>query len=366
MPLLDLTVTNPTEVGLAYPAAEIAAALGDARAAQYQPASLGLPHARVAVAADFGRRGVVIDPAHIVLTASSSESYGFLWKLLCDPGDVVLVPEPSYPLFEHLARLDGVTPRPYRLAYDGRWHVDFSSLDATGARALCAVSPNNPTGSYLSRSDHERLVTFAAKHDLALVIDEVFADFPLGAPADAVRTVAAEVTPALTFSLGGLSKSCGLPQLKLGWMAVTGPATSVQAAVVRLELIADTYLSVAAPVQHALPRLFELGQGIRAAIAARVAENRDHLSHALGGASPCTLLPAEAGWAAILRLPATLSDEDWALRLCAEDGVLVAPGYFYDLPWPATLVLSLLPEPAAFAAGVARILARAVVAGLSP
>jgi alanine-synthesizing transaminase len=358
-PILDLTVSNPTAVGLPYPEEELAAALAEPGVARYRPAPFGLASARAAVAADQARRGVAVDPEAVVLTASSSESYSLLFKLLADPGDAVLVPQPSYPLFDYLARLEGLEPRPCHLAYDGGWRLDPASLDLRGARAVCLVSPNNPTGSYLHADDLRDLAARAAAQGAALIADEVFADYPLSPPRrGSITSVAGAEPAALTFCLGGLSKGAGLPQMKLGWMAVAGPAALVAEALPRLELVCDTYLSVGAAVQLALPRLLELGAGIRQAIAGRVRANHAALAAALGTGSPCTLLPAEAGWSAILRVPATASDEEWALRLLEEDGVLVQPGYFFDLTLGATLVLSLLPPPGIFAEGVRRLLAR--------
>ncbi|HEX3902818.1 MAG TPA: pyridoxal phosphate-dependent aminotransferase [Polyangia bacterium] len=366
-PVLDLTESNPTRVGLTYPQQSIAAALARAPIATYEPAPLGLPLARAAVAADYLRAGVSVDPERLVLTASSSESYGFLFKLCCDPGDAVLVPEPSYPLFEYLARLEGVVPVGYRLAFDGVWHVDFASLadalegvrrDGRRARAVVVVNPNNPTGSFLKRDELERLTALAAREDLALVSDEVFARYPLAPDRQRVTTAAVDAAAAgapAVFSLGGLSKASGLPQLKLGWIVVGGreAARSIAA----LELIADTYLSVATPVQAALGDLLALGAEVRATIAARVAENRAALGAALPPASGCTLLPAEAGWSAIVRLPANQSDEDWASSLVTETGVLVQPGYFFDLRGGTFLVISLLPAADVFATAIARLVA---------
>jgi hypothetical protein len=357
--LLDLTVSNPTLVGLPYPAEDIAAAFANPAMVHYRPTERGLPEARAAVAGDYARRGAPVDVDRIFLTASSSESYALLFKLLGDPGQAVLVPEPSYPLFEYLARLENLAPRPYRLAYDGRWHIDFSTVDFTNAAAVVVVSPNNPTGSYLGAGDWERLGRDAAGASVAVIVDEVFADFPLAPPADAVAAVAARPGPALCFSLGGLSKACGLPQMKLGWLAASGPYELVRPALANLELVADTYLSVGTPVQLALPRLLELGAGIRAAIHERVLGNRRLLAARIPADSAATLLPAEAGWSAIVRVPGTLSDEEWALRLLDEAGLLVQPGYFFDLRLGATLVLSLLPPPVDFALGVERLLAAA-------
>jgi alanine-synthesizing transaminase len=357
-PVLDLTVTNPTEVGLSYPAQALASALGDPGVAAHQPTPFGAPLAREAVAADFARRGATVPAQAIALTASSSESYALLFKLLCDPGDVVLVPQPSYPLFEYLARLEGVQPRPYRLEYDGRWRLDFDSVDLAGARALCVVNPNNPTGSFLCREEWARLSALAARHQLPLIVDEVFADYGLAPALDAAVTVATEPLPALTFCLGGLSKGAGLPQMKLGWIATLGPGELAGEALRRLELVCDTYLSVGTPVQRALPALLAIGADLRAQIIKRVQANRQRLAAAFGRGSPCTLLPAEAGWSAILRVPAVMTDEQWALTLIDRDGVLVQPGYFFDLDVGTTLVLSLLTHPATLSEGARRIAER--------
>ncbi len=355
-PLLDLTVSNPTRAALPYPAEAIAAAFVDPAVAGYEPAPRGLSSARAAVAADYARRGAALDPARIVLTASSSESYALLFKLVGDPGQAILVPEPSYPLFEYLARLEALAPRPYRLAYDGRWHIDFSTFDLGNAAAIVVVSPNNPTGSYLSAADWSRLGELAARAGLPIIVDEVFADFPIAPMPDAVTAVAARPGPALTFSLGGLSKASGLPQMKLGWIAASGPPELIERALANLDLVTDTYLSAGTPVELALPRLLAIGAGLRRAIAQRVARNRQALQERIGPSSPCTLLPAEAGWSAIVRVPEVMSDEDWALRLLREDGLLVQPGYFFDLRWGATLVASLLTPPADFDQGIARLL----------
>jgi alanine-synthesizing transaminase len=402
--LYDLTESNPTRVELPHLGERIGEALAEGGRARYAPAPRGLFAAREAIAretsatltamaressatltaitressalpamaresSDAGgeARAPELRADQLLLTASSSESYALLFKLLCDPGDAVLVPEPSYPLFEYLARLEGVRPVPYRLAYDGAWHVDFASVDealagaAGRARALVVVSPNNPTGSYVKRFELAGLAERCEAHGLAVISDEVFAAYPTGP--DDTRAPCLAVEPALaaralTFSLGGLSKACGLPQLKLGWTIVAGPPALAADALSRLELVADTYLSVGAPVQLATPRLLALGAENRRAIAARVAANRARLAAALPAGSPCTLLPCEGGWSAIVRVPATRTDDAWARALLAEDGVLVHPGYFFDLRGGAFLVLSLLPAPETFAEGVRRLVAR--------
>jgi aspartate/methionine/tyrosine aminotransferase len=365
--ILDLTESNPTRVGLAQAGPAVAEALAAGARGAYQPAPAGLPAARAAVAAALALDGAAVSPDQLILTASSSESYSFLFKLLCDPGDAVLVPEPSYPLFEYLARLEGVAPVPYRLAYDGAWHVDFTSVDdvlvraAGRARAVVVVNPNNPTGSFLKRFELAPLADRCQARGLAVIADEVFAPYGAGqdpARVGALACEAAFVRRVLTFALGGLSKSCGLPQLKLGWTAVAGPPALARAALERLELVADTYLSVGSPVQAAAARLLELGRETRQAIAARVATNRAHLAHALPASSPCTLLASEGGWSALLRVPATRTDEDWAIRLLDGDDVLVQPGYFFELRGGTYLVLSLLPDPSIFEEATRRILKR--------
>jgi len=360
LPFFDLTLSNPTQAELPYPAAAIAQALAHPAAALYHPSPRGHLQARAAVAADYARRGAVVDADRILLTASSSESYALLFKLLGDPGQTVLVPEPSYPLFDYLANLEGLSPRPYRLAFDGRWHIDFHSLDFTDVAALVVVSPNNPTGSYLGAEDCDRLCAMAAEHGVAVIADEVFADFSIAPAPDAVLALAGRPSPALTFSLGGLSKASGLPQMKLGWIAASGPRDRVEPALANLELVDDTYLSVSTPVQLALPRLLELGADIRRAIFARLLRNRRALVDRIGPDSSCTLLPTEAGWSAILRVPEIRSDEEWALFLLREHGVLVQPGYFFDLRLGATLVLSLLTRTATFDRGLDYVLATAV------
>jgi aspartate/methionine/tyrosine aminotransferase len=364
--LLDLTESNPTRVGLPYPVDALHAAIARVDPARYEPAPLGLPGARAAIAADYAARGAAVDPGRVAITASSSESCSFLFKLLCDPGDAVLIPEPSYPLFDYLVRLEGAVPIGYRLGFDGVWGIDFASVDQALAdarergvrpRAVVVASPNNPTGGFLKRDELARLAAVAARAELSIIVDEVFAAYPFGSDPARVETAAldpAAIAATRVFSLGGLSKSCGLPHLKLGWIVAGGP--DAQAALAGLELVADTYLSVGATVQGALADLFEVGAGIRTAIAARVAANRDALAGALAALPACTLLPCEAGWSAIVRVPAVRGDEAWAAGLVTGTGVLVHPGYFFDLRGGTFLVVSLLPEPAVFSEAVRRMI----------
>jgi aspartate/methionine/tyrosine aminotransferase len=358
-PLLDLTISNPTRAGIAYPA-DLLDALADPASLVYRPEPLGLEDARAAVAETYARRGLAVDRERIVLTASTSEAYSVLFKLLCDPArSDVLTPVPSYPLFDHLARLDGVGQRHYALEYHGAWTVDADSLDRAWTdetRAVLAVSPNNPTGSVLHASDADELVRRCAARDAALIVDEVFCDYPLG---DALPEAPALREPGcLLARLGGLSKTAGLPQLKLGWMALDGPGDLVAEAIDRLELIADTYLSVATPVQLGARALLRAGDSIRAAILDRIRGNLAALDRLVSASSTVTVLPADGGWSAVLRVPATRSEEQIVLDLLELDAVVVHPGYFFDFPHEAFLVVSLLPEPAIFARGVERILER--------
>jgi alanine-synthesizing transaminase len=327
----------------------------------YEPSALGLPGARAAVAHDYARHGINVTPDRVVLTASSSEAYSVLFKLLCAPaGDAVMLPVPSYPLFDHLTRLDGVRSIPYRLEYHGRWAIDFDALDqgwTDAVRAVLAVSPNNPTGSMLTGAERAALAERCAARDAALIVDEVFADYPLSSrePSPQDRSV------CLTFRLGGLSKSAGLPQIKLGWILVDGPEALARGALDRLELICDTYLSVSTPVQLAAPSLIAAGAAVRAGILDRIRDN-DHELRTLAAAYPCIhVLPCEAGWSAVLRVPSTRTEEDLVIELLERDGVLVHPGFLFDFAHESFLVVSLLPERPVFVEGVRRVLERARV-----
>lgn len=357
--VVDLTQSNPTRAGLAYPP-DLLVPLADPRGLVYRPHALGLPEARAAVAADYARRGIRVEPERIVLTASTSEAYSLLFKVLCDPGDEVLVPRPSYPLFEHLTTLDAVSAVPYALDYHGDWSIDIDSLERAvtpRSRAVLAVSPNNPTGSYLKRAELDALERVAAERDLALIVDEVFADYRLpDGDAAAFASPLAGVR-ALTFCLGGLSKSIGLPQAKLAWIAVAGPSAAIGDALGRLEFVCDTYLSVSTPVQAAT-ELLTSGAPVRQAIQERVLTNFRHLRAAVGAAPACRVLRAEGGWYGVVQVPSLSTEEELVLDLLQGDGVLVHPGYFFDFPRESFLVVSLLPRAAEFAEGVAAIVRR--------
>jgi len=359
--VLDLTETNPTRVGLPVPE-DLLSSLGHPEGRHYSPAPLGLESAREAVARDFARRGVPLGADRIVLTASTSEAYAFVFKLLCDPGDEILVPRPGYPLFDYLAALDSVRVRGYSLdlELDGGWHLDTGALGpGKRTRAVVVVNPGNPTGAYLEPGEQADLEALAATRGLALVSDEVFADYPL--TADRLAPSLARDGEALTFTLGGLSKSCALPQVKLAWIAVTGPEPLRRQALERLEVVADTYLSVSTPVQLATPVLLDRLEELQAPVKSRVAGNLLRLRERVADGSPASLVEPEGGWAAVLRIPATLSEEERVCRLLGDRGVHVHPGYFFDFPREAYLVLSLLTPPEILEDGLDRILADLVL-----
>ncbi len=353
--LLDLTESNPMRAGFAYPVSEILHALADPRTMSYDPNPAGLAVARDAASGYYRKRGFAVDTARILITASTSEAYAYLFKLLCDPGDEILVPRPSYPLFEFLATLESVAVRQYPLRYDGAWHIDFGELSASfndRTRALVLVNPNNPTGSFLKQAELAPLTALCARHRVAIVSDEVFADYGFGESGGRVRTLTG-VEETLTFCLSGLSKVAGLPQLKCGWMVVGGPGA--EEAFGRLELIADTYLSVGTPVQVALPRLIEAGDAVQSQIAARTVANLEFLRSSVAG-SAFQVLSVEGGWSATLQVPRIRSEEQWVLGLAQDCGVMVQPGFFYDFEAEAYLVVSLLTASDMFREGVRRML----------
>jgi alanine-synthesizing transaminase len=357
--LIDLTETNPTNVGFAYPDS-VLAALSAPAGMRYVPHPFGLASARETVAADVVAGGGSAEPSRVILTASTSEAYSFLFKLLCDPGDQVLVPVPSYPLFEHLTRLELVEVRPYPLEYHGTWSIDAHAVEAAmtpRTRAVLVVSPNNPTGSVLTRSDLSALAQLCASRQLALIGDEVFCDYLLDARPDRARVL--DQDEALTFSLGGLSKSAGMPHLKLGWMVMGGPPALVEAARARMEIICDAFLSVSTPVQQAAGALLDAGRLVRSLIIDRVTRNLQAVQGLILQHPSCSVHRVEGGWSAVIRVPATRPEETLVLDLLERDSVLVHPGYFFDFPHEAFVVVSLLPRPDEFREGVARLLARA-------
>jgi alanine-synthesizing transaminase len=390
---LDLTASNPTRVGLKYESAAILAALHSERALDYDPQAKGTLTARQAVAlyyrqvldhqkvaADTATR---INPERIVLTTGTSEGYSFVFRLLCNAGDELLVPKPSYPLFEFLADLQDVKLVPYPLIYDHGWQMDFPSLEKAlteRTRGVVVVHPNNPTGSYVHESEIALLNAFCRAHGLALIVDEVFLDYGLEtsgskAPTKGEQNRTAKVAAppkfsvgreqgtsfagnreVLTFTLSGLSKISALPQMKVAWIVTSGPAEQVAEAMARLEMIADTYLSMNAPMQWAVPVLLSQRTSIQEQLMDRLHTNLTELDRQLAGQSACQRLCVEGGWYAVVRVPVTRSDEDLAIALVKEQAVVVHPGHFYDFPRDGYLVLSLITADEEFKQGVSRTL----------
>jgi aspartate/methionine/tyrosine aminotransferase len=353
--VLDLTESNPTRAGFAY-SPGIVGCFTDLRALTYDPRPAGAPEAREAVAAYYAARGERVSPDRILMTASTSEAYAYLFKLLANPGDHVLVPRPSYPLFEYLANMESVEARQYPLLYDGGWSIDLEALARAvtpRTRAIVLVNPNNPTGSYVKRAELAALTRVAAMRNIALIADEVFADYAFASDAGRVTTLAV-VEDCLAFSMSGLSKVAGLPQMKLGWIVASGPAPLRDEAIRKLEWIADTYLSVGTPVQYAAARLLEAGEDVARQIRERTARNLAWAREALGG-TPAGILQVEGGWYATIQLARIRSEEEWVLELLDRYDVLAQPGFFYDFESEAFLVVSLLTEEDVFREGVKRL-----------
>ena len=360
LPILDLTDSNPTRCGFDFDAGEILAALAGPGSLSYDPQPRGLLTARVAIAAYYSERGASVDPEHIFLTTSTSEAYAHIFRLLGNPGDNILVPSPGYPLFEILGGLNDLEPISYPLAYDHGWRIQVETLRErvnARTRAVVVVHPNNPTGSFVKIQELKSLLDCCREKSLALIADEVFADYALESDKNRVTTHA-QVGDALTFTLSGLSKISALPQMKLAWVVVNGPGEELKQALSRLEFIADAYLSVSAPLAHALPRLLGSRRAIQPQIVARIRGNLRQLDARLAAGTPVSRLEIEGGWYAILKLPTIRTDEEWAIDFLREDGVLGHPGHFYDFASEGFVVLSLLPRPESFEEGISRILAR--------
>jgi alanine-synthesizing transaminase len=355
--VLDLTVSNPTRVGLHYDEPLILESLASPYAMDYDPQPKGLPGARAAVAAYYQtvHRLHHFDPDRLVLTTSTSEGYSFVFRLLCNPGDELLVPKPSYPLFEFLADLQDVKLVPYPLIFDHGWQMDFPSLEGLvtkRSRAVVVVHPNNPTGSYVHPHEQESLNNFCRKHGLALIADEVFLDYAHNLAPE--RSFAAN-QDVLTFTLSGVSKISALPQMKVAWIAVSGPAAEVEAAQARLEVISDTYLSMNAPIQWALPALLKQRTSIQQQLLDRARGNLAEFDRQLAAQQTCHRLGVEAGWYAVLRVPVMQTDEELVVDLLRRKSVLVHPGHFYDFPRDGFLVLSLITAEAEFLEGIERL-----------
>ncbi|MBS1765914.1 MAG: pyridoxal phosphate-dependent aminotransferase [Acidobacteria bacterium] len=350
-PILDLTRSNPTTCGFAYPEGAIRAALGSPDVLAHAPGPRGSRSARQAIAAHLGHG---LRAEDLLLTASTSEAYAFLFKMVADPGDEILVPSPSYPLFEWLARMEGLQAIPVPAWWRDRWSLDEAALEAAcgpRARALCIVNPNNPTGQYLSRDEWRMLTAFCARNQLALICDEVFADFPLEPGAQDLGSALEDgAPPCPVFVLSGLSKTALLPQVKLGWIVVRGPGATQ--ALEDLEFISDHYLSVSASAQAAAPDLLRLAPTLRAQALVRAQTNLAALDAWLQTHPACSRLPVGGGWSVLLRRPAVETDDAFAIRLLEREGVLVHPGHFFDLPLEGFVVLSLLTPEAEFEDGL--------------
>jgi aspartate/methionine/tyrosine aminotransferase len=352
--VLDLSASNPTECGFQYDTAAMMQALGTPASLTYQPDPRGLKPARLAVSGYYAARGEHVSPEDLILTTSTSEAYSFVFHLLCNPGDELLIPTPSYPLFDLLADVNDVKLIRYPLFYDHGWHIDLHTLEQAitpRTRGVIVVHPNNPTGHYTKAEEIAQLNRIVSANNLAIIADEVFLDFSLGA---AQESFVAN-TSALTFTMSGISKISGLPQMKFAWLAVNGPDTVKREALARLELIADTYLSMNAPIQLAAPVFLEQRESFQRQLMARVRTNLAELDAQLAGKKHLNRLEMEGGWYAVLRVPATRPDEDLALELLEKHEVYLHPGHFYDFPGEGYLVLSLITPEHEFSGGLSRI-----------
>ena len=356
--VLDLTISNPTRAGLHYDAESILNSLRNPAALDYDPQSKGLLMAREAVAAYYREQHSVFDadPEALLLTTSTSEAYSFVFRLLCNPEDEILVPAPSYPLFEFLADLQDVKLASYPLIYDHGWQIDFPSLYKAvnpRTRAVLVVHPNNPTGSFVRSDEIGSLNRLCREYNLALIADEVFLDYPHDGVSRQTFACNREV---LTFTLSGLSKIAGLPQMKVAWVCTSGPENQLTHALARLEVIADTFLSMNAPIQLATPLLLEQRKNFQSLLLQRLRTNLEELNHLLAKQDNCSLLRVEGGWYAVVRVPVTHSDEELAVKLLQNSGVVVHPGTFYDFPSDGYLIVSLITSPHVFHEGIARVL----------
>jgi alanine-synthesizing transaminase len=355
-PLIDLTASNPTSCGFLYDREGILRALSNSAALSYEPSPNGLESARRAIAAYYAARKTQISPEDILLTTSTSEAYSFAFRTLCDPGDELLIPEPSYPLFSFLADIQDVKLVRYLLIHDHGWQMDFHTLEQAitpRSRGVIVVHPNNPTGHFTKPAEFAQLNKFCASRQMAIIADEVFLDFVLS---EAPPLSFAANRNALTFTLSGLSKISGLPQMKAAWFVTSGPESLKQQALARLELIADTYLSMNAPVQLALPTFLEQRHAFQRQVLARVRKNLTELDGLIARQSSCSRLHLEGGWYAVLRVPATRPDEELAIDLLSAKDVYVHPGHFYDFPSDGYLIVSLITPEREFGEGILRLL----------
>ena len=355
-PVVDLTVSNPTACGFNYAEQALLSAFANPSWLHYHPDARGLFSARTSIAQLYAQRSVVVNPGNIFLTASTSEAYALLFNVLCNSGERVLLPRPSYPLFDYLSQLNDIHTDTYRLFYDHGWHVDFDSIRqgiTSSTRAIVLIHPHNPTGMVLRRTEFDQIVLLAHEHNLALIVDEVFSEYRFEM-SNSHQPSAAGEHRVLTFTLNGLSKMAALPQLKLGWIVVSGPEALVAEASARLEIMCDTFLSVNTPVQIAFEDIMQTSIPLRETILNRVRTNYTMLTAAVAGTS-CSVLESDGGWCGIIRVPTTMTDEAWALALLENEGIHLFPGYFFDLEEEGHLVVSLLPETGLFRSAVTTI-----------
>jgi aspartate/methionine/tyrosine aminotransferase len=355
-PLIDLTGSNPTECGFEYDSAAILDALRNPAALSYESNPKGLESARRSVAGYYAARNHDVSAEDIILTTSTSEAYSYVFRTLCNPGDELLIPSPSYPLFDFLADIQDVSLVRYPLLYDHGWQIDFHALEQAitpRTRGVIVVHPNNPTGNFVNSGEMSKLNAICSAREMAIIADEVFLDFAL---AENRPASFAANRGALTFTLSGLSKICGLPQMKVAWVVVSGPQQWKSEALTRLEVIADTYLSVNTPVQLAIPRFLEQRHAFQNQVISRVRRNLAELDRQLAAQKVCSRLTVEGGWCAVLRVPSARSDEDLALALLTEKGVYIHPGHFYDFSSEQFIVVSLLVPELQFHRGIAEVL----------
>jgi alanine-synthesizing transaminase len=355
-PLLDLTASNPTECGFDYDRQAILQALSNLESLSYKPDPKGLLSARRAVAGYYSTREISVPVEDIILTTSTSEAYSFVFRLLCNPSDELLIPEPSYPLFSFLADIQDVKLVPYPLLYDHGWQIDFHALQQSiteRTRGIIVVNPNNPTGHFCKSAEIKKLDEICSPRKIAIIADEVFLDFDL---AENIPRSFAANNRCLTFTMSGLSKICGLPQMKVAWLIASGPQELKAQALARLDVIADTFLSMNAPVQLAMPAFLEFRQGFQKQVMARVRKNLAELDRQLSAQNSCARLDVEGGWYAVLRVPAIRSDEDLATDLLNEQGVYAHPGHFFDFPADGYLIVSLITPEQDFKEGIKRLL----------
>ena len=342
--IIDLTESNPTICGFDYPEKEILSALSQESVMKYKPEPRGLLQAREALSAYYTSFGIYINPEQIVFTSSTREAYSFLFKLLCNVGDNVLIPRPSYPLLEFLSQINDIEPKQYRLIYDGEWHIDFESLKmnlTNRTKAILLVHPNNPTGSYITQKEFDEICNLAAEHQCAIIIDEVF--LPYSINSDNPKQYILEIPDSvLTFSLNGISKLIGLPQLKLSWIIIQGNSQFRAEVLNRLDILTDTFLSVNTPVQFALPTLLKYAPDIQKQILSRIRSNYTSLLNCFAQ-SKGSILNTEGGWYGILKLPQKQSDEDLILEFLMKANILLFAGHLFELEQHSTVITSLLP-----------------------